>query len=290
MKKLIILLSIIFVISLIFCSCSLPGMYSNDTEKDTKPTLTDRQKKILKQLGLPQDYEKLDELYNEKLDELYDNSDADVDFPSISSSDIDSIEDMFKYLDRTYPKEKFEYVKYDQTTSPIPFFPAGTHDYLTVSSKYGEVEVEKYPHANPTYYSDNFKETKAGDVYATVIDDYLAKKYDRNSYVVDVSVGKYYGNTFSKKDVLEKCNCNGHINIYVNDKLGMKIFKSMSKELFNFLKNNTKNMQIYVNMKLIDSDKFTEDADELDNDSDNKLKKEINYSRDDYGEGKISEE
>lgn len=48
-------------------------------------------------------------------------------------------------------------------------------------------------------------------------------------------------------------------------------------------------MQIYVNMKLIDSDKFTEDTDELDNDSDNKLKKEINYSRDDDGEEKISE-
>lgn len=114
MKKLITLLSIIFVISFIFCSCSLPGMYSNDTEKDTKPTLTNRQKKILKQLGLPQDYEKLDELYND--------SDADINLPSISSSDIDSIEDMFKYLDRTYPNEKFEYVKYDQTTSPIPFF------------------------------------------------------------------------------------------------------------------------------------------------------------------------
>lgn len=67
-------------------------------------------------------------------------------------------------------------------------------------------------------------------------------------YVVDVYVGKYYGNTFSKKDVLEKCSCNGSINIYVNDKLGMKIFKSMSKELFNFLKNNTKNMKIYVNI------------------------------------------
>lgn len=281
MKKLITLLSIIFVISLIFCSCSLPGMYSNDTEKDTRHTLTDRQKKILKQLGLPQDYEKLDELYND--------SDADINLPSISSSTIDSIEDMFKYLDRTYPKEKFEYVKYDQTTSPIPFFPAGTYEYLTVSSKYGEVEVEKYTYANPTYYSDNFKETKAGYVYNTVIDDYLAKKYDRNSYVVDVYVGKYYGNTFSKKDILEKCSCNGRINIYVNDKLGMKIFKSMSKELFNFLKNNTKNMKIYVNMKLIDSEKFTEDADELDDDSDNKLKKEINYSRDDYGEEKISE-
>lgn len=281
MKKIITLLSIIFVISLIFCSCSLPGMYSNDTEKDTRHTLTDRQKKILKQLGLPQDYEKLDELYND--------SDADINLPSISSSTIDSIEDMFKYLDRTYPKEKFEYVKYDQTTSPIPFFPAGTHEYLTVSSKYGEVEVEKYTYANPTYYSDNFKETKAGYVYATVIDDYLAKKYDKNSYVVDVYVGKYYGNTFSKKDILEKCSCNGSIDIYVNDKLGMKIFKSMSKELFNFLKNNTKNMKIYVNMKLIDSEKFTEDADELDNDSDNKLKKEINYSRDDYGEEKISE-
>lgn len=289
MKKLITLLSIIFVISLIFCSCSLPCIYSNDTEKDTRHTLTDRQKKILKQLGLPQDYEKLDELYNEKLDELYDDSDADVNLPSITSSEIDSIEDMFEYLDRTYPKEKFEYVKYDQTTSPIPFYSAGTHDYLTVSSKYGEVEVDKYAYANPTYYSDNFKETKAGYVYATVIDDYLAKKYDRNSYVVDVYVGKYYGNTFSKKDILEKCSCNGSIDIYVNDKLGMKIFESMSKELFNFLKNNTKNMKIYVNMKLIDSDKFTEDADELDNDSDNKLKKEINYSRDDYGEEKISE-
>lgn len=122
-----------------------------------------------------------------------------------------------------------------------------------------------------------------------VIDYYLAKKYDRNSYVVDVNVGRYYGYTFSKKDILEKCNCNGSINIYVNDKLGIKIFKFMSKELFNFLKNNTKNMEIHVNMKLIDSDKFTEDVDELDNDSDNKLKKEINYYRDAYGEEKISE-
>ena len=281
MKRLITLLSIVFVISIVFCGCSLPGMYSNDTEKSTRHTLTDRQKKILKQLGLPQDYEKLDELYNDV--------DADVNLPSISSSDIDSIEDMFEYLDKTYPKEKFEYVKYDQTTSPIPFYSAGTHDYLTVSSKYGEVKVDKYAYANPTYYSDNFKETKAGYVYATVIDDYLAKKYDRNSYVVDVNVGRYYGYTFSKKDILEKCSCNGCINIYVNDKLGMKIFKFMSKELFNFLKNNTKNMEIHVNMKLIDSDKFTEDADELDNDSDNKLKKEINYYRDAYGEEKISE-
>ena len=74
-------------------------MYSNDTEESTRHTLTDRQKKILKQLGLPQDYEKLDELYNDV--------DADVNLPSISSSDIDSIEDMFEYLDKTYPKEKF---------------------------------------------------------------------------------------------------------------------------------------------------------------------------------------
>ena len=48
-------------------------------------------------------------------------------------------------------------------------------------------------------------------------------------------------------------------------------------------------MKIYVNMKLIDSEKFTEDADELDDDNDNKLKKEINYSRDDYGEEKVFE-
>lgn len=281
MKRIITLLSIVFVISIIFCGCSFPNMYSNNTEKNTRRTLTDRQKKILKQLGLPQDYEKLDELYNDV--------EADTNLPSISSSDIDSIEDMFEYLDKTYPKEKFEYVNYRQTTSPIPFYSAGTHNYLTVSSKYGEVEVDKYAYANPTYYSDNFKETKAGDVYATVIDDYLAEKYDRNSYIVDVNVGKYYGNTFSKKDVLEKCSCNGDINVYVNDKLGMKTFRSMSKELFKFLKNNTKNMQIYVNMKLIDSNKFTEDIDELDNDLDNKLKKEINYHRNDYGEEKISE-
>ena len=265
MKKIITLLSIIFVISLIFCSCSLPCIYSNDTEKDTRHTLTDRQKKILKQEGLPLDYEELDDM---------------------QKSAIECIEDIFKYLDKTYPKEKFEYSGYVPYSTLEP-------EHLIVESQYGEVTVNRYvstdsPNDPPTF-KDDFKDVKAADIYATVVDDYLAKKYDTDKYLVDVSVSKYLDDTFDTKTITQNCNC--CVYLYVDDSLGLKIFKDISKDLVDFMKNNTGDMLVEADIELINSSDFSMNiSEEFDNGlSTDVIKKHISYYRYDDGEEKIFE-
>lgn len=86
MKK-VVLIVLCFTIALMFCSCNFinPILRNNSNSKGSY-VLCDRQKKILKQEGLPLDYEKLDDM---------------------QKSAIECIEDIFKYLDKTYPKEKY---------------------------------------------------------------------------------------------------------------------------------------------------------------------------------------
>ena len=146
--------------SVIFGGCSIPNLILNNKTESHKYTLTARQKQILKQEGLPLDYEKLNDT---------------------QKSAIECIEDIFKYLDKTYPKENFEYSGYVPYSTLEP-------EHLIVESQYGEVTVNRYvstdsPNDPPTF-KDDFKDVKAADVYATVVDDYLAKKYDIDDYCV----------------------------------------------------------------------------------------------------------
>ena len=72
--------------SVVFGGCSIPNLILNNKTESYKYSLTARQKKILKQEGLPLDYEKLNDT---------------------QKSAIECIDDIFKYLDKTYPKEKY---------------------------------------------------------------------------------------------------------------------------------------------------------------------------------------
>lgn len=255
MKRKLFILCLLFVMSVIFGGCSIPNLILNNKTESHKYTLTARQKQILKQEGLPLDYEKLNDT---------------------QKSAIDSIEDIFKYLDKIYPKEKFEYSGYVPYSTLEP-------EHLIVESQYGEVTVNRYvstdsPNDPPTF-KDDFKDVKAADIYATVVDDYLAKKYDTDKYLVDVSVSKYLDDTFDPKTITQNCNC--CVYLYVDDSLGLKIFKDISKDLVDFMKNNTGDMLVEADIELINSSDFSMNiSEEFDNGlSTDVIKKHIEYFR-----------
>lgn len=265
MKKKIIILCLFFVISIIFSGCSIPNMILNNRAESHKYSLTARQKQILKQEGLPLDYEKLNDS---------------------QKSAIECIEDIFKYLDKTYPKEKFEYSGYVPYSTLEP-------EHLIVESQYGEVTVNRYvstdsPNDPPTF-KDDFKDVKAADIYATVVDDYLAKKYDTDKYLVDVSVSRYLDDTFDTKTIAQ--NCNGCISVYVDDSVGRKIFENIGKDVINFMKSKTGKIGVYSNIYLINSFDFSMNLpEEFRNgslSSDSKLKHIRYYRRD--GKEKVYE-
>ena len=265
MKKKIIILCLFFVISIIFSGCSIPNMILNNRAESHKYSLTARQKQILKQEGLPLDYEELDDT---------------------QKSVIECIEDIFKYLDKTYPKEKFEYSGYVPYSSLEP-------EHLIVESQYGEVTVNRYvstdsPNEPPTF-EDDFKDVKAADIYATVVDNYLAKKYDTDKYLVDVSVSKYLDDTFDTKTIAQ--NCNGCVSVYVDDSVGRKIFENIGKDVINFMKSKTGKIGVYSNIYLINSSDFSMNLpEEFRNgslSSDSKLKHIRYYRRD--GKEKVYE-
>ena len=84
MKRKVFILCLLFVMSVVFGGCSIPNLILNNKTESHKYSFTARQKQILKQEGLPLDYEKLNDT---------------------QKSAIECIEDIFKYLDKTYPKK-----------------------------------------------------------------------------------------------------------------------------------------------------------------------------------------
>ena len=258
MKRKLFILCLLFVMSVIFGGCSIPNLILNNKTESHKYTLTARQKQILKQEGLPLDYEKLNDT---------------------QKSAIECIEDIFKYLDKTYPKEKFEYSGYVPYSTLEP-------EHLIVESQYGEVTVNRYVSTYlpgfPSSFDDDFKTVKAADIYATVVDDYLAKKYDTDKYLVDVSVSKYLDDTFDTKTIAQ--NCYGCVSVYVDDSVGRKIFENIGKDVINFMKSKTGKTGVYSNIYLINSSDFSmnllEDFRNGTLNSDSKLKHIRYYRRD----------
>lgn len=265
MKRKLFILCLLFVMSVIFGGCSIPNLILNNKTESHKYTLTARQKQILKQEGLPLDYEELD---------------------GSQKNAIDSIEDIFKYLDKTYPKEKFEYLGYVPYSSLEP-------EHLIVESQYGEVTVNRYVSTYlPNFLSsfdDDFKTVKAADIYATVVDDYLAKKYDTDKYLVDVYASEYLDDTYDTKTITEKCDCN--VNVYVNDELGMNVFENISKDMVNFMKNKTGSLPVSSSVYLINRSDFSMDLPEefMNGLSSNVIKKHIKFNRRLNGEEKVYE-
>lgn len=264
MKKKIIILCLFFVISIIFSGCSIPNMILNNRAESHKYSLTARQKQILKQEGLPLDYEKLNDS---------------------QKSAIECIEDIFQYLDKTYPKEKFEYSGYVPYSTLEP-------EHLIVESQYGEVTVNRYVSTDspgfPSSYDDDFKDVKAADIYATVVDDYLAKKYDLEDYLVIAYVSNYFGKDYDTKKITKECN-NTNVTVYVNDNVGLKTFKLMTKDVIDYMKKNTGKNIVSADIELINSSDFSMDLPEEFNHglSTDVIKRHISYYRDKDGKEKF---
>ena len=221
----------------------------------------------MKQEGLPLDYEKLNDT---------------------QKSAIECIEDIFKYLDKTYPKEKFEYSGYVPYSTLEP-------EHLIVDSQYGEVTVNRYvstdsPNDPPTF-KDNFKDVKAADVYATVLDNYLSKKYNIDDYCVITYVSNYFGKNYDIKKITKECY-NTNVTVYVNDNVGLNSFKMMTTDVINFMKKNTGKNIVSADIELINSSDFSLDLpEEFDNGlSTDVIKRHISYYRYDDGKEKIFED
>lgn len=267
MKRKLFVLCLLFVMSVIFGGCSIPNLILNNKTESHKYTLTARQKQILKQEGLPLDYEKLNDT---------------------QKSAIECIEDIFKYLDKTYPKEKFKYSGYVPYSTLEP-------EHLIVESQYGEVTVNRYvstdsPNDPPTF-KDDFKDVKAADVYATVVDDYLAKKYDIDDYCVIAYVSNYFGKKYDIKTITKECY-NTNVSVYVNGKVGLKTFKMITTDLIDYMKENTGKNIVSADIYFINSSDFSMDLPEEFNNglSRDIIKKHISYYRYDDGEEKIFED
>lgn len=264
MKRNLFILCLLFVMSFIFGGCSIPNLILNNKTESHKYTLTARQKQILKQEGLPLDYEKLNDT---------------------QKSAIECIEDIFKYLDKTYPKEKFEYSGYAPYSILEP-------EHLIVESQYGEVTVNRYvstdsPNDPPTF-KDDFKDVKAADIYATVVDDYLAKKYDIDDYCVIAYVSNYFGKKYDIKTITKECYIT-NVSVYVNGKVGLKTFKMITTDLIDYMKENTGKNIVSADIYFINSSDFSMDLPEEFNNglSRDIIKKHISYYRYDDGEEKI---
>ena len=259
MKRKLFILCLLLVMSVIFGGCSIPNLILNNKTESYKYTLTARQKRILKQEGLPLDYEKLNDT---------------------QKSAIECIEDIFKYLDKTYPKEKFEYSGYVPYSTLEP-------EHLIVESQYGEVTVNRYvstdsPNDPPTF-KDDFKDVKAADIYAAVVDDYLAKKYDIDDYCVIAYVSNYFGKKYDIKTITKECY-NTNVSVYVNGKVGLKTFKMITTDLIDYMKENTGKNIISADIYFINSSDFSMNLlEEFRNgtlNSDSKLKHIRYYRRD----------
>lgn len=264
MKRKLFILCLLFVMSVIFGGCSIPNLILNNKTESHIYTLTARQKQILKQEGLPLDYEKLNDT---------------------QKSAIECIEDIFKYLDKTYPKEKFEYSGYAPYSILEP-------EHLIVESQYGEVTVNRYvstdsPNDPPTF-KDDFKDVKAADIYATVVDDYLAKKYDIDDYCVIAYVSNYFGKKYDIKTITKECYIT-NVSVYVNGKVGLKTFKMITTDLIDYMKENTGKNIVSADIYFINSSDFSMDLPEEFNNglSRDIIKKHISYYRYDDGEEKI---
>lgn len=264
MKRKVFILCLLFVMSFIFGGCSIPNLILNNKTKSYKYSLTARQKQILKLEGLPLDYEELDDS---------------------QKSAIECIEDIFKYLDKTYPKEKFEYSGYVPYSSLEP-------EHLIVESQYGEVTVNRYVSTYlpgfPSSFDDDFKDVKAADIYATVVDDYLAKKYDIDDYCVIAYVSNYFGKNYDIKRITKECY-NTNVSVYVNGKVGLKTFKMITTDLIDYMKENTGKNIVSADIYFINSSDFSMDLPEEFNNglSRDIIKKHISYYRYDDGEEKI---
>ena len=232
MKRIIILVTFCIIIVSMFYGCSLLANESN-TESNTKESymLNERQKGILNKEGLPTDYNELS--LTKKIA-------------------IEAIEDMFQYLDRQYPNEKFEYAGYISQSSL-------ESEQLIVYSPYGKVTVYRDNAGDSHTYKDDYCEAKASDQYATVVNDYLSNSVNEDDYIVSVNVGKI-NSEFDRESIIK--NCDASTTIFVREKIGESEFKRICSMTSDYLSKNAGDASVSVDYFLVKESEFSIDLPE----------------------------
>lgn len=187
--------------------------------------LNDRQKDILIKENLPTEYEEL--TLNQKIA-------------------IEAMEDMFVYLDNHYPDEEFEYAGYIAPSSIET-------EQLLVDSQYGRVTVFRETEGEEKVYSDDYREVKASDVYASVIDDFLSDTIDAHDYIVSVSVAQCDGEV-DKENVINSCLAG--TTVFVKETVGEEEFKKLASSVSDYLKENAKDVSVTADYYLVKESEF----------------------------------
>lgn len=191
--------------------------------------LNDRQKEILKQEGLPTNFNEL----------------------SLSKKiAIEAIEDMFQYLDNQYPDEKFEYAEYISQSSL-------EKEQLLVKCQYGEVTVMRDITGDIPIYEDDFTELRASDMYETIINQFLSKSVDERTYIVSVVVNKYNGDAIVEDSILQKCSAS--ITIFVNEDIGEEQFQNIVTILSKYLGEKVGSNSVSADFYLVNNSDFNID-------------------------------
>lgn len=241
-KKLIIGLLIclgVFIITLVIAAVGVlffdahSAYYIGNKETSTMKSeyiLSDRQKSILQKEGLPTDYNSLS---------------------LTQKASITAIEDMFKYLDMSYPDETFEFSGY-VAQSPLE------SEQLIVFSQYGKVTVQRDLSGENPEYDDDFEEIKAADMYSTVINEVLAKEYNEKDYIVDTVVNNCRFNP--NKDTVFK-SCDAELTIFVREGAGEECFSGIDETVSKFLREKGK-IDVYLTVYMVKESEFTLDLPE----------------------------
>lgn len=202
----------------------------NTSSVQSEYILSDRQKSILQKEGLPTDYDSLS---------------------LTQKAGIEAIEDMFTYLDMRYPDEKFEFSGYVAQSSL-------ENEHLIVFSRYGKVTVQRDISGDSPEYDDDFEEIKAADMYSTVINELIAKRYNEKDYIVDTAVNNCRFNP--NKDTIFK-SCDAELTIFVREGAGEECFSGIDETVSKFLSKKGK-IDVYLTVYMVKESEFTLDLPE----------------------------
>lgn len=229
MKKLvltIILSSMIAVIPIILAGC----VNINGNSSLNAYTLTDRQKEILQNEGLSNEWENLS--FKEKIA-------------------IEAIEEMLQYLENEYPNDIFQYQGYVSDGFD-------DQEHLIAQCNYGEVTVFRNDDGS---FNDNYVETKLSYLISDMINLEFSKIVDENDFIVTADVNKCDKNikNYRSKDILS--NCTVAITIFVKESVGQEKFADSAKQFCKFIDKNKNitNSNISIDFYLVENDQFAID-------------------------------
>lgn len=130
-------------------------LYVNTSSDTEAVVLSQRQKEILEQMGLPRDYDSLD---------------------IVQKSAIVAIEDMLNYLENQY-NETFTYSGYYEASSV-------EDEHLVAECSIGRVTVFRSRENGKYFYTDDFAAVSAGPQYREAISEYIGESFEAGTYKV----------------------------------------------------------------------------------------------------------